>query len=169
MVWVRVSVHVQSPKEPELNSHPRVHVATGERTRKVEKGKCTEAVAIFAGEQMTGKGNPDHGDVTLVEFELCHVLQSLQHISLVQLNCNQHNLLEQCVLGCSSISVLIHRGWIPYKPSCACPCYQSGEQHIHPPPVIWIPTYKQGLGGVCAWRKSGDAAISQQNKSNYLY
>lgn len=70
---------VQPPKEPELNSLPKAHIATRDRTRKVEKGKCTGAVAIFTGEWMRGKDNPVHGDVNPVEPEFCHVLQSPQH------------------------------------------------------------------------------------------
>lgn len=72
-------------------------------------------MAIFAGEWMRAKDNPVHGDVTPVESELCNIFQSPQHISPVLLNCNQHSLLEQHLLGSNSTSVLIQTGWIPYK------------------------------------------------------
>jgi len=145
-----VSVCATSHRSRIKQSLPEVHTATRERTRKVEKGKCPEAVATSAGEWMRGKDNPVHGDVNPVESEFCHVLQSPQRISPVRLNCNQHSLLKQHNFGTSSTSVLIQRGWVPYKPFRSGQRSHAGQQHTHPPPIIQIPPYKQGLGGVCA-------------------
>lgn len=146
---VRESVCVKSLKETELNRLPKIHIATWERTRKEKKGKCTENEAVFSREWIWGKSHPSPQGCYSSGVS-SSVLQSHK------LKCNQHNLLEQHILGSSSTSVFIQRGWVPSGPPQPASWAATSSSHY---PVPFLKT----RAGKCLCLKEEGLFLNRTN------
>lgn len=149
-------VCVKPPKETELNSLPKFHLATWERTRKEEKGKCTETVAIFSGEWIWRKYHPSpqgcySSGVWVLPFSHANTsaqMQPAQFARATHFGIQQHIRVHSERLG-------------GLKTPTAC---QLGSNILLPLPRSLLKNKD--------WEVSvleGRGAISQQNKSHYLY